>query len=126
MLSSSDPRYDLGTVAYLRIKEAQLASKEMEHGERLRHMRIPDLLDQDAQRLLEAFDIEDEPRPEYQTDMMDNSSNTTLSVPELGVGPCVAVSGAWISVGNVTAQAATAQEQVAKCFELVEGMFPGS
>lgn len=124
LLSSGDSRDDIGTVAYLRLKGAELVPKpkgawQLTAGQ----IPMPDLLDAEAERIaraLQAGDTACRVGEEYNSaalrvedgaetaEEQDEPSNTTAS-------------GDWVAVGRVACRAESLEDEVRACFKMLQG-----
>lgn len=109
MLSASDPRHDIGTVAYLRLQDARLVSKSDTPADPLALLHVPPLLDEDAEAMYKALQPYDRIVESITHEGSRDSDTTALTV-------CSGSAGPWLSVGNITSSRHTAKEQIEECF----------
>lgn len=109
VLSSSDPRHDIGTVAYLRLQDARLVSKSDTPADPLALLHVPPLLDEDAEAMYKALQPHDRLEESITPEGSRASDTTALKACSGGAGP-------WLSVGNIVSARHTAEEQMEECF----------
>lgn len=118
VLSDSDPRHDIGTVAYLRIQEARLVPSS-KSTEPLSSVPVPSLLDDEAQELYKAligFDVDIGRSNANHVPSVSSTSNISEEISSSTSGP-------WISIGNLTSRRKSPEAQAKECFQLLKGVY---
>ncbi|KAK9894873.1 adenine nucleotide alpha hydrolases-like protein [Cystobasidium minutum MCA 4210] len=114
VLSDSDPRHDIGTVAYLRLQEAHLTDKAPSScSESLEKLLVPPLLDQDAEEMYNALQV-------FDSIAEASTPNESCSKSGSAQEACTCFSGPWVAVGNIVSAAHSAEDQVKECFEALK------
>lgn len=112
------PRDEFGTVAYLRLKNAELVSKDIDEPALLaslkQRLRVPPLLDDDARRVFSVLDSVSSPDAP-------SSDELTPLLPHAASGagpPTQALSKDWLGISEITSPAAEVTDEVKGCFKL--------
>lgn len=117
VLSSSDPRYDIGTVAYLRIQEAELVQRtHTETG--LSALRTPSLLAEDMQELYDLLESHNGKNNGEAVSLEHaRDPDIVFAEPQANAGSA----GPWLTVGNLISRRASPAEQAEECFLTLKG-----
>ncbi|CAD6567150.1 MAG: hypothetical protein CYPHOPRED_001460 [Cyphobasidiales sp. Tagirdzhanova-0007] len=114
VLSSGSNRDEMGTVAYLRLKEAKLVQKAPLNFQLWDIIRVPDLLDEQAKVILNS--IQD-------SQQSVQSSDGTTDEPQAasaGKEALEASFGNWLGIGEVTCPSSSVEAEVKGCLRLLQ------